>query len=284
MKKIMLIILASFLLFSCAKIEPGYAGIKVHKYGDQKGVEDFPIVVGKVWYNPITHDIYKFPTFMQNVSWTEDKYEGSEINQMFTFNSVEGVVLEADVGFAYHFEWDLVPSIFIEFRKTADEITDTYVRTKVREAISNIGGTMEVINIMGAGKQRFASDIITRLKDEIEQKGIVVDMFSFIGNIRSDDKRVAESINRVLTQKQRALEAESKIREITAVAHQKVEQARGDSLSLIIQSQGEAKSILNIQRALSSSPRYIDYLATKRWNGILPQVTGGAIPMINLKQ
>ncbi len=53
----------------CDRVEPGYVGIKVNQWGSQKGVNDFPLVTGGVFYNPLTEDIYKFPTFMQNAVW-----------------------------------------------------------------------------------------------------------------------------------------------------------------------------------------------------------------------
>src|SRR3989344_2786291 len=59
----------------CTKVEPGYVGIKVNQYGSQRGVEDFPIVTGRVLYNPFTEDVYKFPTFLQNVVWTQNEAE-----------------------------------------------------------------------------------------------------------------------------------------------------------------------------------------------------------------
>ena len=61
----------------CDRVEPGYVGIKVNQWGSQKGVNDFPLVTGGVFYNPITEDIYKFPTFMQNAVWTKASTPGS---------------------------------------------------------------------------------------------------------------------------------------------------------------------------------------------------------------
>jgi hypothetical protein len=44
---------ASFFTTGCAKtIPPGHVGIVVNQYGSQKGVADFPLKTGRVWYNP----------------------------------------------------------------------------------------------------------------------------------------------------------------------------------------------------------------------------------------
>ena len=51
-------------------VEPGYEGIKVHMVGSDRGVDyEHPIVTGRVFYNPVTYNIYKFPTFVQRVIW-----------------------------------------------------------------------------------------------------------------------------------------------------------------------------------------------------------------------
>ncbi len=60
-----------FLFKSCERIDAGHVGVKVNLYGDNKGVSDVTEVTGMVFYNPITHSIYEFPTFIQQ------KYEES---------------------------------------------------------------------------------------------------------------------------------------------------------------------------------------------------------------
>lgn len=73
MKKLLLFLSSLILVAStgCTRINPGYVGIKVNMYGDNRGVDDITIKTGRVWYNPITHDIYEFPVFMQNATWTK---------------------------------------------------------------------------------------------------------------------------------------------------------------------------------------------------------------------
>ncbi len=54
----------TFLVFSCERIDAGHVGVKVNQYGDNKGVSDVVEVTGMVFFNPITHSIYEFPTFI----------------------------------------------------------------------------------------------------------------------------------------------------------------------------------------------------------------------------
>ncbi|MEK7201382.1 MAG: SPFH domain-containing protein, partial [Patescibacteria group bacterium] len=138
---------------SCTKVPPGYVGIRVNQYGTQRGVEDFPIHTGRVWYNPLTQDVYQFPTFLQNVVWNNDPNEGNADDESITFNSVEGAVVNADIALSYGFTAEKVPNLFVEFRRDPEHITQVYMRSQVRDTFSRIASTMKVTEIFGAKKQ-----------------------------------------------------------------------------------------------------------------------------------
>ncbi len=137
----------------CTKVTPGHVGINVNNYGDQPGVDDFPLVTGRVWYNPFTTDVYKYPTYLQSVVWTQDDREDSKHDESITFNSVEGAVVGADIAMSVGLEGDSVPSLFVEFRKPIDHVMGVYLRSRVRDAFSKHASTMKVTQIFGAGKQ-----------------------------------------------------------------------------------------------------------------------------------
>ena len=274
------VMLLLFSGFSCTKIEPGYAGIKVNLYGSQKGVEDFPLRVGRVWFNPFTENVYKFPTFLQTIVWTKDETEGSPNDDSITFNSTEGAIINADISLSYGFIEEKVPYLFIEFRKDADEITKVYTRSKVRDAFSRSASMMKVVDIFGVKKQELLNAVKTNLEKELSPKGFRFDMISFVGALRVDEN-VSKSISATIQATQRAIEAENKVRQATAEADQKIETARGtaESLLIVAKAQAEANKIV----AASVTGELIQWQATKQWNGVLPQVTGsGSIPMVNL--
>jgi regulator of protease activity HflC (stomatin/prohibitin superfamily) len=268
-------IIAMFMLAAlgsgCSKVEPGWAGIKVYMYGDQKGVEDFPIQTGRVWYNPFTQDVHKFPTFLQNVVWTKDKSEGSPSDESITFNSIEGAIINADIALSYSIKREAVPSIFVEFRQSPKHITDVYMRSKVRDYFSREASTMKVTDIFGEKKQLLLENVKACLNAELGPRGFDFDMVSFVGGLRVEDK-VQGSINAVIEATQRAIEAENKVR-----------QAQAEAQQVIATSEGKAQSILNVARAEAESnqilnasltDRLIQWKAYEKWNGHTPQVMG----------
>jgi regulator of protease activity HflC (stomatin/prohibitin superfamily) len=63
-------------------------------------------------------------------------------------------------------------------------------------------------------------------------------------------------------------------------AQQKVATAKGEAESTLIVAQGQAKANEILSRSIS--PLLVQYKSVEKWNGALPQVSGGAYPFINL--
>lgn len=264
----------------CAKVEPGYVGIKVNQYGNQRGVEDFPVVTGRVWYNLFTEDVYTFPTFLQNIVWTKDQNEGSPNDDSITFNSIEGAIINADIALSYGFDGEAVPTLFVEFRKSAEHITHVYMRSQVRDTFSRYASIMKVTDIFGAKKQELLENVKKDLIARLGPKGFRFDMISFVGGLRVDEK-VQASINAVIEATQRAIEAENKVRQATAEANQRIETAIGEATAIVKVADAQAEA--NKKVAASLTPELVQWQAIQRWNGTLPQVTGtGGMPLIQI--
>jgi regulator of protease activity HflC (stomatin/prohibitin superfamily) len=117
-----------------------------------------------------------------------------------------------------------------------------------------------------------------KLGHNLERYHIIVDDIYF-ANIRFspeyekaiEAKQVAQQ--QVETQKQVLAQREIE-------AQQKVATAKGESGSILLIAQGQAKA--NEILSLSITPILVSYKGIEKWNGILPQVSGGAIPFIEL--
>lgn len=282
-KKIGIGFVIAFVCFFCVfgydVIGPGHVGVKVNLYGEQKGVQDYVLRTGAVWYNRFTDEVYEFPVFMQNAVWTKSLDEESPVDESMTFNSSEGAVVNTDVSISYQIEREKVTSIFIELRQDADYITHVYMRAKTRDAINRIASTMKVTDIFGEGKQRLLLEVKKELDRELGHKGFTIDMVAFVGEMRVDGK-VLESINMTISASQKAIEAQNKVVQSKAEADQKVEEARGEaeSITLVAKAKADANKILT--ESLSDS--LLRYEALQRWDGMLPRVTGNTIPFIDV--
>lgn len=253
---------------ACTRVEPGYTGIRVDLHGEDRGVSNEDIVTGRVYYNPWTTEIYEFPHFVQQFTWTADKAEGSPNDDSITFNSVEGVVINADIFIAYAFEPDMVPSIFEEFRQEADVITQGYVRGQVRDAFSRAAATMPIIRIYGAGKGQLLTTVVDDLRSTLGPKGFRFDNVSFVGALRVPDN-VKSSIDRVIQAQNEAEEAQARVAQREAEARQAVALAEGRLQAAAKDAEANRKLAQSITPALIQY-RQIEVLREK-WDGTMPR-------------
>lgn len=313
MKKVIVLVIVAivfvvgsgFAIASCTKVEPGYVGIRVNMYGNQRGVEDFPIRTGRVWHNPVTEDVYVFPTYLQTITWTRDINEGSPIDESISFNSIEGASINADVSLSYRVIGEKVPQLFVEFRQPINVITKGYMRSQIRDTFARKASKMRAIDIFGTSRSTLLNEVKSDLNKRLGPRGFEFDTVAFVGELRAD-QRVTNSINAVIEATQKAIEAENKVRQTKAEADQRVAKQRGESDSRVVEAearvqvakqavleaQQEAEATLTRARAQaeanetinrSITPQLIRYRSIDQWNGKLPQVTGsGGIPLIDI--
>lgn len=274
-----LILTLLVILNGCTLVEPGYVGIRVNLYGSDKGTEEKPLQTGRVFYNPWSEDIYTFPTFMQNVIWTHDETEGSPHDDSITFNSIEGAGLNVDVALSFSLNKDKVPTIFNKHRMDISHIASTYLRQHVRDALNLTASKMKVVDIFGTKKEELITSAKNHLNSILEPQGFIIDNFSFVSNFRVDE-RVESSINATIEATQRAIEAENKIKQSEAEAKQLIAEAQGKAESILLEA--KAKSDANKMITQSLSEELLKYEALQKWDGIMPKVTGGALPFISI--
>lgn len=280
MKRVMLALML-FVVSACTRIDAGHVGVVVEQFGDQKGVQDMPVRTGTIFYNPLTEDVYTFPTFFQTVNWSEIAKDKDDNGQHLVMQSIEGAVIKFDVTFTGAFTADSVPRVYVDFRKPADVIVNTYIRNTIREEFSNRANKMQVTDIFGPGRQSLTDSAKASVIRILGRRGIVVEQLAIVGDLRVDPK-VQESINAVLTARQRGIEAETKVAQAKAEADQAIQTARGDSASAVIRATGQAEANRKLSASISND--LVAWETVKKWNGTLPTVTGGSTPMIDLRK
>jgi regulator of protease activity HflC (stomatin/prohibitin superfamily) len=281
--------------FGCTYVPPGYVGVKVNLYGNQRGVSDYPIVTGRVLYNPWTTNIDTFPTFMQYRVWTKDPKEGGTADdQSITFVSNDKIQVNVDVSVAYMFESAKVPELYVTFRQDPDTIADTYIRSRVRDAFVKKGSTLTAMEILGGGIGTLDADVTEMVNSEMSSMGIHFDYISVIGRPRIPDQ-IQQAINAAIESTQQAAQARNQVAVVKADADQAVAEATGKANAVIAQAQGDANAILakataqakaNQMLASSLTPELVDLKRIEKWDGAFPiTMMGGSTPnlLLNLE-
>lgn len=264
---------------ACSRVDPGHVGLKINLYGSERGVDQTTIVTGRVFYNPFSTEFIQYPTHVQRVVWTKTATEGSRNDESITFNSREGVAVNVDVAAAIQFTGELVPNLYVEFRQDAGTLVDGYVRDRLRDAFNTVASTMPVAMIYGEGKAGMVQAVEDAMREELGPKGIVITNVSLVGEPRLPEKVIA-AINAVIERKNAALQAKAKVDQMRHEADQKIETARGEAESILIRAKSQAEANTVVARSLT--PDLIQFRAIEEWNGVLPTVTGGAVPFISL--
>lgn len=289
MSKLIGIILAMLLgifmvlgMVGCSKVSPGTVGVKVYLTGSSKGVDHEVLGTGR-YYIGFNEDLYIFPTFTQTHNWTKNVGEGNPIDESFPFQDKQGLTLNSDVGISYAFDPSKISLVFQKFRKGADEITNVYLRSVVRDSLVRCASTRDVEQIYGVGKSAFLQEVQDDVKKQVSPYGIVVDRLFLIGELRLPPQ-ILQALNDKIAATQDAMKIENQKRAAEATAAKNVAEAKGNAEARLINAKAEAES--NRIVAASISPTLIEWEKAKafreRWDGGLPKVQGGSSPLINM--
>ncbi len=278
MKKLLLPLLisaAAFGLSGCdrATVPAGYVGVKVDLYGDEKGVQQQVVGVGKYWLT-WNEDIYQFPTFNQLHNYP----------QPFQFQTSDSMDVRAKIGVEYYVEPSKVAKIFQTYRKGVDEITEVNLRQNISDALINHSGKMDINSLAAGGKSQLLEQVTADLKTKLDPVGIRIVKLSWLSDLDYPQK-VKESINAKIEATQRALLRENEIAQSKAEAQKAIEQARGEAESTMLRAKAESDAIALRGQALRANPEVLQLEAINKWNGTLPQyMTGGTqTPFIKVK-
>jgi len=165
---------------------------------------------------------------------------------------------------------DLYQKVGLDF---ANKVIDPAFNDFVKEVVP----IYQITEILPK-REEIRKRTMTKLGDNLARYHIIVDDIYF-ANIRfSPEYERAVEAKQVAQQQvetQRQVLAQREIE-----AQQKVATAKGEAESILVVAQGQAKANEALSRSIS--PILVQYKGIEKWNGILPQVSGGGIPLIDL--
>ena len=266
-------------LAACSYVPAGNVGIKVNLLGGEKGVESEVLGVGRYWVG-WNEELYVFPTFMQNYVWTAGVDEGSPNDESISFQTADGMTANADIGISYSIDPEKVSIIFQTYRRGVEEITDTFLRNMVRDALVKQSSNKPIEYVYGAGKSELLASVQKDVADQVAPLGINIGKIYWIGEIRLPPT-VIDSINAKNAATQMAQQRQNEVAQAKAEADKKIEDARGEAESILRVAEAQAKA--NKLLAESLTTEFVQYQAITKWDGQLPKMTGSsAVPFIDV--
>jgi regulator of protease activity HflC (stomatin/prohibitin superfamily) len=272
----MILVAALFLLPSTfTYINPGHVGIVIHRAGG--GVDPHPLGPGVHTRVPFATGIEEYPVFLKTVVLARGS-EGSAGNDEINVNSVEGQPLSLDVSLSFELDPAQTPKLYSTFRTDIDQITHGFVKQAVRQSLQEVVGMEPIADIIGPKKAEATNRTRALIAQRLQPYGFEVKQFT-INELRAP-AAVMEAINQKNVMQQQALTAQNELQKNTF-------QAQGDSIKAAgrakaIMAEAEAQARANQLLSASITPTLVQYELTKKWNGQMPQVTGGATPLLQL--
>jgi regulator of protease activity HflC (stomatin/prohibitin superfamily) len=273
---VVLVVAIVLLPTSVTYVNPGYVGIVIHRAGG--GVDKTPLGPGLHLKNPLTTGIEEYPVFMQTLVLAKSSNEGSRNNDEINVNSKEGQPISLDVSMSFELDQDKAPVLYSTFRRDIEAIQHGYVKQAMRQALQEVIGNEEIAAVIGPKKAEAVNQTQMLLSQRLAQYGIIVKQFT-INELRAPPA-VIEAINQKNVMQQQSLTAQNELQKNTF-------QAQGDS----IKAAGQAKAILSLAESQakanellsrSVTANLVQYEMAKKWDGKMPQVSGSAIPMLQL--
>jgi hypothetical protein len=121
---------------------------------------------GWVFYNPITTDVFTYPTFTQR-----KQYETIKVN------AKDASLFEMDPTIAYRINPEKACDIFTKYRVGIKELEDGYIRTCIYEAYRTCANQYTSDSLM-SNRANFERDVRQRLEKSLLAEGFVVEEFT----------------------------------------------------------------------------------------------------------
>jgi len=259
-----------------AYIEPGHVGIVIHRGGG--GVDPQPLGPGFHLRNPLLTAIEEYPTFMQTLVLTREATEASPRNDEINVNSVEGQPLSLDVSMSFELDATRVPQLYSTFRTDITTIAHGFIKQAIRQSLQEVVGQEEIAAILGPKKAEVVTRTQAQLQKRLDPYGIAVKQFT-LNEFRAPEA-VMNAISLKNVMQQQALTAQNELQKNTFQAQGDSIKAAGRAKAILTEAQAQARA--NELLARSITPTLVQYEMAKKWNGQMPQVSGGAMPLLQL--
>lgn len=243
------VLMTTILTTSCGyeRIDAGYEGIKVNLYGNSKGVDDISLVTGAVWYNPITENVFEYPTFVQTVDYPP-----------FEINSKDGSKFTVDPSALIKIKDGETPKVFRKYRKDLEDVINETLYVLIKDAARNEFNNYnadEIVSNRSAVDKSFEDKVRTAL----EYEGFELEQLT-------PGIKYPASYEEAINAKNNAIQRKLQIDNEVAVA-------KAEAEKLLVAAKAEAEA--NRLREQALTPAILEKMWIEKWSGEVPTVITG---------
>ncbi len=236
----------------------------------------------------LSEGIHFVTPFRDNVVQLEVRTQKTTENAASASRDLQDVSTQVAVN--YHINPETAQLLF---QQLGYDYASRVIAPAIQESVKQVTARFNAENLI-TNRETVKSEIEQQIKQRLAAYNIAVEALSITEFQFSEQFRRA--VEAKVEAEQRALQANNDLRRIEIEAQQaearavgeqqaNIARAEGVRQAAVLQAQGEAEAIQIVEAQLRENPRYLEWLKTQRWDGVLPLVTGGgegATPFIEI--
>ena len=211
---------------------------------------------------------FKIP-FAQTIKRFEVKTQKIEVGADASSSDLQNV--QTVIALNYHLQPDMVPKLYQEI---GTSFQSRIIDPAIQESVKAVQAKFTAEELI-TRRSEVRVQIQEFLGDKLAEYYIKVDSFNIIDFKFSDEFN--DAIEQKVTAEQLMLKAEMDLERIRVEKEQTITQAEAEAESLRLQKAQITPDLIELRKI------EVQRLAIEKWNGIMPQVTGGAMPFIDIR-
>ena len=262
---------------SYSVISPGNTGVIFNVWtGSLRTVPQ-----GMAWRMPWVTQVQSYPTALRTYTMVRKSGEGSSTgDDSIDLPTKEGQHITQDISVTYNTSEEQAAQVFKAFRGAEiDDIENTFIRRTIITVSQNTAGQMSLSEVISAKRNELQDNIQKNLAVELEKMGFHLD------KVNLGASHLPASLETQMQQKmaaqQQAQQAEYELQKNQMLAKAEVAKAEGEAQAILVRAKAQAEANRLLQSTLSNN--LVQSKAIDKWNGVLPQVSGGNTPFIDLR-
>lgn len=296
------------LLLMMEKVPAGYVGIVYDMNG---GVSDEVLTQGWHVVSP-TKKVTLYSIGIEQSYLTSGKDGDSADDDSFEVPTSDGKGLRVDLTFTYRYDPERVAQLFTRFKgQSGKEVRNSFIKPNIISWVKEVTAKYPVTEILGEERANLNIAISEYVREKFDPYGIIVENTSLI-NIDADEETRAQVQRRVnAIQELELAQTEKKTAQVKADQEKEVALTKAQQdkeTAIILAEQEKETAAINAEKqkidaeakaeatrikakaeaeankviAESLTPELIENNKINKWNGNVPSVSGGGVPIINL--
>lgn len=273
----MAVVMITVFFSSYSVISPGNTGVIFNIWTGSLHT----VPQGMAWRAPWITQVQSYPTALRTYTMVRRSGEGSStVDDSIDLPTREGQHITQDISVTYNTSEDVAGQVFKSFRGAdISDIEATFIRRTIITVAQNTAGQMSLSEVISAKRNELQDNIQKSLSVELEKMGFHLDKVNLGASHLPQSLEV--QMQQKMAAQQQAQQAEYELQKNQMLAKAEVAKAEGEAQSTLVRAKAQATANQLLQSTLTQN--LIQSKAIDKWNGVLPQVAGGATPFIDLR-